>query len=245
MNELLLYGDIGYDWWSNDGISEQVVAEGLKQLDPTAASHKIRINSPGGNVDTGLAILSLCRSHTAQMKAINPAFQLETVCDGYAMSSASVVFMSGDIRTISLGGIVMIHDAWSGCYGNAEEMAKMVTVLDKLSQNAANIYATLATPAEKDQPARNSAFFRALMKEETYFIGDEAIACGIATRQDVSVSASLFSELSPEKMKGRYVSLMTQHYQKRTYTKATAAASVINSRLAAQRLALMAATFCS
>lgn len=243
MNELLLYGDIGYDWWSDDGITEQTVIDGLKQLDPTAVRHKVRINSPGGNVDTGLAILSLCRSHAAQMKALNPEFKLETVCDGYAMSSASVIFMCGDIRTIALGGVVMIHDAWTGCYGNADEMTKMASMLDKLSQNCANIYATLAAPAAEGEPVRDSAFFRALMKEETYMIGDEAIKCGIATHQDVSIQASLMAELSPERIKGKYVQLMTKHYQKRTYKKATAAASVLNTKAAQQRLDLMIATF--
>ena len=242
MNEILIYGDIGYDWWSDDGITEENVFAGLAKLDATAARHKVRINSPGGRVDTGLAILSILRSHKDQMKAVNPEFQLETVCDGYAMSSASVIFMAGDVRTIALGGIVMIHDAWSGCYGNAAEMSKTANMLNKMSQNCSQIYATLCTPAGKDEAARDSKYFRDLMLAETYFIGDEAVNCGIATQQDITMEAALMTSLSPEKLKGRYVETMTKHYQKRTFRRPSASASVINSKLSLQRLKLMDAT---
>lgn len=234
--ELCLYGDIGESWWSGEGVTESAVLEGLKSLDMSAEKHTIRINSPGGNVDTGLAILTLLRSHAAQMKAANPAFQLETSCDGYAMSSASVIFMAGDVRTVALGGVVMIHDAWTCCYGNSAEMTKMVDVLDKLSQNTANIYAALCTAPAKDAPARDSAYFRALMKEETYMIGDEAVNCGLATRQDIGTTASLCAALTPEKLKGRYAETMSKHYQRRTFTRAASSKSLVDIKAAQQQL---------
>lgn len=244
MNSINLYGDIGTDWWTGEGIDEHMVLDGLKGLDTQAAKHQVRINSPGGSVQAGLGILTLLRSHKESMKAINPAFQLETTCDGYAMSSASVIFMAGDIRTICLGGVVMIHDAWCPCYGNAQEMRKTADVLDQLSQNCANIYAALCTPAEKDSAkARDSASFRALMKDETYFIGDEAVNCGLATNQDLGTNAALHASLSPGaiKQQGGWVNVMTRHYQKRTFKAPSAAKSVLDSKLALQRLAVLEA----
>ena len=122
--DLMLYGDIGLDWWSGDGITDEQVHASLQTLDPSASQHTVHINSVGGRVDTGLAIMNLLRAHSAQMQAVNPDFKLKTICEGYAMSIASVIFMAGDIRTVALGGVVMIHEAWNGCYGNAAEMRK-------------------------------------------------------------------------------------------------------------------------
>lgn len=239
--ELMLYGDIGADWWSGDGITEEMVHEGLVGLDATAAKHVVHINSPGGRVDTGLAIMNLLRSHKEQMRATNADFKLETVCDAYAMSSGSVIFMAGDIRTIALGGIVMIHDAWSGCYGNAAELRKSADVMDKLSENIANIYAALCTPADKDAPARDAGYYRSLMLEETYMISNEAVTYGIATQLDPSLQANLCKDLTPENLKGKYVARMTAGYKKRTLSKPTAAASLTNLKLALQRFKVLEA----
>lgn len=244
LTELCLYGDIGEDWWSGDGITEVHVLDGLKALDKDVDQHTIRINSPGGRVDTGLAIMNLLRSHAAQMKVINPAFKLETCNDGYAMSIASVIMMAGDVRTTCLGSITMIHDAWSGVYGNAGEMRKAAERLDMLSDNCADVYSKTCTPAGKDAPARNAEYFRTLMKAETYMVGDQAINCGLATQSDSTKTAQMHTELTPEKLQGRYVTMMTEHYKRRTFNrpKGSAALSITNAKAAQSRLALLLAT---
>lgn len=240
--DMMLYGDIGADWWSGDGITEEMVHEGLCSLDATASQHNIRINSPGGRVDTGLAIMNQCRAHAAQMKAVNPNFKLHTICDGYAMSIASVIFMAGDVRTVALGGVGMIHDAWSGCYGNATEMRKAADTMDMLSENISDVYATLCTPAADGTPVRDRAYYRNLMKAETYMIGDDMVKTGLATNVDVACTAVLDKSLTPEIMKGRYVHLMTAGYKKRTFTQPTAAKSLTDAKLAQQRLRVLLAS---
>lgn len=240
--ELMIYGNIGQDWWSGDGITEMHVLEGMKELDPTAKDHYIRINSPGGQVNVGLTIMNLLLSHSAQMKVANPDFKLHTVCDGYAMSIASVIFMAGDVRTMALGSVGMIHDAWNGCYGNATEMRKTADTLDMLSSNIADVYANrCVASADKDTP-RDTSFFRDLMKAETYMTGDEMVKKGLATELDTSVTAVLDASLTPEIMKGRYVEVMTAGYKKRTFNKPTAAKSILDAKMAKQRLQLLIAT---
>lgn len=243
--DLMLYGDIGADWWSGDGITESMVHEGLCGLDQSAAQHNIHINSPGGRVDTGLAIMNQLRAHSAQMKAANPAFRLNTICDGYAMSIASVIMMAGDIRTVALGGVLMIHDAWSGCYGNATEMRKAADTLDMLSENISDIYATLGSSAAEGQPARDRAYYRDLMKSETYMIGDDCVRKGLATVVDVAVTAALDKALTPEIMQGKYVYLMTAGYKRRTFSRPTAARSLTDAKLAQQRLKTLLASVTS
>lgn len=237
-----IYGDIGNDWWVGDGVTENDVLEGLRALDPDAPKHEVCINSPGGRVDTGLGILSCLRRHKAQMKANNPAFKLETINHGYAMSSASVIFMAGDIRTIALGGITMIHEAWGGQHGNAEEMRKSADRLDLLSGNCADIYSALCTAAAEGEPARNSDYFRTLMKAETYYKASDAVACGLATGVDDDMVAQMSAELSPEILKGRYVEVMTSHYKHRTFMKPLAKISVLDKEAAKKRLDSLLAT---
>lgn len=240
---IMIYGDIGKDWWTGDGVTEQDVLEGLRGLDPDAPEHEVCINSPGGRVDTGLAILSVLRKHKAQMKAMNPAFKLETINHGYAMSSASVIMMAGDIRTAALGSIGMIHEAWGGQYGNAAEMRKSADRLDLLSDNCANIYATLCTPAETEQPARNQSYYRTLMQAETYFTDQQGIDLGLVTNLDNENSAQLSADLSPEILKGHYVQVMTAGYKHRTYNKPMAKISVLDKEAAHNRLNVLLAAF--
>lgn len=213
--EIQLYGDIGDSWWS-DGITAAAVRNELRDLDQSADMHDVRINSMGGDVGEGLTIMNVLRAHSAALKLTNPNFKLRTIVDGYAMSAASTIFMAGDERHVALGGVVMIHDAWSYTGGNAAEMRKIADVLDKLSENAANIYAALCVPAEKGAAARDSAYYRNLMKEETYMTGDEAVNMGLATSVDKGIEAVLFAGFTPETMKGRtergeskYVAAMT------------------------------------
>lgn len=233
--EIMLYGDIGDTYWSY-GISEGDVLNGLKELDPSANQHDVRINSPGGDVATGLGIMNLLRSHSAQMKTFNPNFKLATIVDGYAMSVASVIMMAGDIRKIALGGIVMIHDAWCYAAGNATELRQAADRMEKLSVNAANIYATAVGAKEKD-----AEYFRGLMTAETYFIGDEAVKAGLATECEQE-QAQLFAELSPEKLKGHYAEVMVKTAKMRTYKRPLTAKALSDRQEAAKRLELLSAT---
>jgi ATP-dependent protease ClpP protease subunit len=210
-----LYGDIGDSWWG-DGITAKDVRSSLQELDRSANQHNVRINSMGGDVGEGLTIMNLLRAHAAALRLTNPSFKLQTVVDGYAMSSASVVFMAGDERHIALGGVVMIHEAWNFCGGDADEMRKTADTLDKLSANAADIYSALCVSSKE----RTSAYYRDLMKAETYMTGDEAVNMGLATSVDKGIEAVLLANFTPENMKGKdergvskYVAAMTTKRQ--------------------------------
>ena len=233
--ELMIYGDIGDTYWS-EGISQNDVLRGLKELDQSADQHDIRINSPGGDVATGITIMNLLRSHKEQMRAFNPNFKLLTVVDGYAKSVASVIMMAGDIRRVALGGIVMIHDAWCYAYGNAKELSAAAGRMEILSDNAATIYSSVVNQKEK-----NKDYFRQKMLEETYFIGEEAVSSGLATESE-QVTAQLFADLTVDKLKGHYNEVMAKSAKNRTYNRPLSAVALSNRQEAAKRLALLSAT---
>lgn len=239
MDTLNVYGDIGSSYWF-DGLGAKDVVLALRELDSTLNKHYVRINSPGGFVDEGLAIMNVLIAHKNAMKAFNKDFQLETVVDGYALSAATMVLMAGDIRTLALGGVVMIHDAWTWANGNAAQLRKQAEELDGLSQNIADVYAARASVAPEGKPERNAAYFRNLMAEETYMFGETTVEHGLITNVDKGKEASLLAALSPEKMKGHYAEFMTTR-RNHTFTVARDKNSLLQTKSALEAIERLAA----
>jgi ATP-dependent Clp protease protease subunit len=161
--ELLVYEDIGEDWWSGSGVTAKTIKQ---EIDAAGAFTKIavRINSPGGDAFEGVAIFNLLR---AQAKPI------AVFVDGIAASAASVVAMAGDTRVMGSGAMLMIHNAWSQCVGYADDMRKMADVLDKVSTSVAETYIKRGgLTADKAKE---------LMDAESWLSAADALALGLAT----------------------------------------------------------------
>src|SRR3954467_6739949 len=79
--EILIYDQIGKDWWSDEGVSAKEFANGLKAI-PLDREINVHINSPGGNVWDGLAIFNQLKAR--QSKVV-------ITIDGLAASIASVI----------------------------------------------------------------------------------------------------------------------------------------------------------
>lgn len=157
--ELLVYGIVGGFWW--DDTSAWEVANQLQGLDVDKIT--VRINSPGGYVDDGMAIGNVLRDHKAKV---------HVKVDGHAASAASVIAMAGDHITMGMGAELMIHDAWTVMPGNAEELRAEADNLDRTSGALARIYAARA--------GGTAAEWRELMQAESWFDGPEAVAAGLA-----------------------------------------------------------------
>jgi ATP-dependent protease ClpP protease subunit len=161
--ELLVYDDIGFDWWSDEGITAKTVKQQIDAAGPFTTI-AVRINSPGGDAFEGVAIFNLLR---AQGKPI------AVFIDGIAASAASVIAMAGDTRVMGSGAMLMIHNAWSSCIGYAEDMRKMADTLDKVSASVAETYISRAgLTAEKAKE---------LMDAESWLSASSALELGLAT----------------------------------------------------------------
>lgn len=158
--EILLYGDVGYDW---AGFTDVEVADALRQIGKVDEIG-VRINSLGGDIGAGLAIYNLLRAHGAKI-----------VCDidGYACSSAATIAMCGDTIRMGAGAVMMIHKPTVFAYGESDELRKQADVLDLLQQQIAGIYAARAGKT-RDEMSR-------LMDAETWLTGEEAKEMGLAT----------------------------------------------------------------
>lgn len=127
--ELLVYGDIGENWWG-DSVTAKDTAEQLSKLD--VKNITVRINSYGGSVSDGLAIFNSLRNHNA---AINVRI------DGVAVSIASLIAMAGDTVRMSENALFMVHAPWGGAMGNAKDMREYADVLDIYAKAMTSSYA--------------------------------------------------------------------------------------------------------
>lgn len=162
--EILIYEEIGADFWSYDGgITTSSIAAKLKAAG-TFDRISVRINSPGGNCYDGVGIYNLLR---AQSKPI------DVYVDGFAASAASLIAMAGDTISVGAGATIMIHNASIFAYGEAADFRKVANDLDIISVTAGEIYVkrTGQTPEK----------IKELMDAETWLSGAEAIALGFAT----------------------------------------------------------------
>lgn len=159
--ELLIYEQIGYDWWTDGGMTATRFAEELKAVAGVDAL-TVRINSPGGDVWDGMSIYN-------QLVAFGP--RVNVMIDGMAASIASLVAMAGDHIQASEVSQMMIHDAWTGLYGNEQELRDMADVLAKIDQQIAETFAT--------RSGRPAAEFRDLMDNDTYLTAQEAESLGL------------------------------------------------------------------
>lgn len=159
--------DVIDSWGEWFGISAREFASTIDGLPRDVTEIRLHINSVGGEVWEGLAILNTLRSHRARVVA---------VVDGIAASAASFVAVGVDETVMAPNSELMIHDAWGLCVGNAADMRSMADLLDKESDNIAAIYLAKA--------GGDLATWRAAMATETWYTADEAVAAGLADRVD-------------------------------------------------------------
>lgn len=153
--EVSIYDEIGY--------FGTTAAQFLDELNAiTAPKINVRINTPGGDVFDGVAIMNALLRHPADVT---------TYVDGYAASIGSVILQAGDVRIASRISQVMIHDASALCVGNAADMNACAALLDSVSDMIAQVYA--------DRAGGSPAAWRSAMRAETWYGSDEAQAAGL------------------------------------------------------------------
>jgi len=169
---LRLYDPI--DSWGGDwGVSAKEVAAVLDGLDDTIGEIRLHINSPGGEVFEGIAVMNLLRDHRAKVTA---------VVDGLAASAASFIAASADETVMGRNAEMMIHDAWGLAIGNAADMRDLADRLDHLSNNVASVYAAKAGGSTDE--------WRSAMIAETWYSAEEAVTAGLADRMGAATDQS-------------------------------------------------------
>lgn len=159
--ELFIYDVIGSDWFG-EGITGSSVTNALKELGSKRAT--VRINSPGGVADEGIAIYNILKRHKPGVDTYN---------DAIAASAASIIFLAGENRYAAKGSRVMIHKASAVVWGNADEIRKQAGVLDKYDESLVEIYS--------EHMGLDSDEIMKLLEAETWYTTEEAITAKLAT----------------------------------------------------------------
>lgn len=162
--DLYIYGDICA--WAWEELGEQSGVTIVNQLKELDADHiNVHINSYGGDVAEALAIYNTLKEHPAE---------ITTICDGFACSAASVVFMAGDERIMNPASLLMIHNAWTSAVGNAADLRKAADDIETITQASVEAYKMVANISEDE--------IKALMDAETWILPADAVAYGFATK---------------------------------------------------------------
>jgi ATP-dependent protease ClpP protease subunit len=174
--EVLIYGNIGKNWYDDESVSAKEFVSALNDLDVDEIT--VRVNSYGGVVSEGISIFNALRRHKADVY---------TEIDGVAYSIASLIAMAGDVISMADNGLFMIHAPSTYAIGNAVDMRKAADVLDKYADAMKSAYVRDNGPTIEQ--------IDAWLKdgEDHYFTASEALDIGLidCTTDSVDIAASL------------------------------------------------------
>lgn len=163
--DVYIYGDITSWPYRESDTSSFTLAKELQNLPEDIEQINVYINSYGGEVGEGLAIRSALKRHKAKVV---------TYCDGFAASIASVVFMAGDERVMSNASLLFIHNAWSYCAGDSNQLKKTAEELEKITQQSVEAYMEHVNISEEQ--------LKEYMDEEKWLEPSECLEMGFCTR---------------------------------------------------------------
>lgn len=156
-----IYGTIGDDWWCpEDANRAKDFSQTLDELSPKPLD--IRIDSCGGDVYEGFAIAGAIARYEG-----------ETVAhvDGIAASAASYIALMADRVSMSDYAFLMIHNAWTCCQGNRDELRTTADRLEGIDGSIAQIIASRSGMAVEDVAHAMSA--------ETWYTAEGAKEAGL------------------------------------------------------------------
>jgi ATP-dependent protease ClpP protease subunit len=159
--DIYIMDEIG-GWW---GVTASDFVKELMAIDATQIN--LHLNSPGGDVFDGVTIYNSLRMHSATVKVY---------VEGLAASAASFIAQAGDEVIMLRGSTMMIHDASAMAWGDEATMLTTAGILNKISNNIADIYAQRA--------GGSMEAWRDIMREEAWYTPDEAVAAKLADKVD-------------------------------------------------------------
>jgi len=166
---LTLMGDVGWD------ITVSGVAAALRGHEGKPLT--ISLNSLGGSAFDGVAIHNVLARHKGPKTVI---------VEGVAASAASLIAMAGDRIVMPENSFLMIHNAWGGVVGQADEMREQAALLDMVSSAYRSTYAARTGLPEAE--------IAAMMSATTWMGAAEAVTRGFATEatapRDIAAYAS-------------------------------------------------------
>lgn len=194
--EILIYDQIGSDFWS-EGITAKQFVHDL-QAKGKVRRIDVRINSPGGSFFDGLAIYNTLKNHQAIV---------DVYIDGIAFSMASVIAMAGDTISMAKNALLMIHNPKGVASGTPEEIRAYAELMEKARDSIVMAYED-KTGIPRDE-------ILAMVNAETYLDADEAVAKGFADEVTEQLAVAAHCQIPeflnvPATVQAKLTSLITE-----------------------------------
>lgn len=168
-----LYGEVGWEI-TTAGVTRALSEAGGKPI-------TISVDSYGGDALQGIAIHNILARYPGKKTA---------VIEGVAASAASLFPLAADTRIMPSNGFLMIHNAWGGVMGDADDMRGQADVLERISAAYRRTYSA--------NTALNEDEVQQMMSAETWLSGEDCVLCGFATEvsepRDIKAMASVHRE---------------------------------------------------
>jgi len=175
MKEVSIDGEIGYNWWSDSGVTAQSVKKQLEGLED-GEEIKITVNSPGGSVYEGIVIFNLIRDY-AKTHPVSTKINCIAMSMGSYIALAARTVNKNSKLTASENSIFMIHNPWTFTWGDYRDLEKDADYLRKLAALYGSVHAAVSGKSEKE--------IRAAMDDETYYVGKEIENMGFSNDFEV------------------------------------------------------------
>lgn len=157
---LYIYDVISADW----GVSALSVIEAINQAGDVQTLN-IHINSPGGDVFEGRAIMAAISAFRGKTIA-----KIDSLC---ASAATSIALACNEIEMAD-GAFFMIHNASGMAWGDKTALRETANVLEKIEGAIVNDYTSRTGKDEQE--------IRDLMNAETWFTANEALEYGFIDR---------------------------------------------------------------
>ena len=164
---LYVYGEIVSekqpDIWTGEKSDNEVdikdFKEALKEI-PNGAKLNMYVNSVGGSVFATSSMVSMLQ------RAKDRGIEINAYIDGLACSCASWLIMVANKINIYKNSVMMIHKPMVMSFGNANDLAKDIEVLNKLEDG-------VIVPFYKEKAKVDEAKIKELMSAETWMTANE------------------------------------------------------------------------
>ena len=156
-----IYGDITEFPYMDGDMSASKLSQ---EIDGDYDEIVVNISSFGGSVAEGISIYNQLKAHPAK---------ITTVTNGFCCSIASIIFLAGDERKMYDSSIMLIHNAWTACQGNANDLRREADVLEKITDLSVKVY------CEKSGLSKDE--IKELLDNESWLDSQECLEIGFAT----------------------------------------------------------------
>lgn len=132
--ELYIFGQITDTKWYDDENTPTSIKQALEDMGDIDTL-EIRVNSEGGSVFAGLAIIGVIDNFKSKKNC-----KTVSIVEGLAASMASVIACAADKVVMKENAFMMIHPASSFAWGNSEDLRHTADLLEKVDGQLRDIY---------------------------------------------------------------------------------------------------------